>query len=110
MRSWRQITGKDIIVGCGSCGLGDDLVSAANRWISCRWILAGWKMKKRLVVLGIVVAVVMLAAVYFLRGPGTVPAGQQPLTTLTSANAGAFESAFDADANLPRLVLVLSPT
>jgi hypothetical protein len=52
----------------------------------------------------------LLGAIYFPRGPETVPAGQQPLTTLTSANAGAFESAFDADANRPRLVLVLSPT
>jgi hypothetical protein len=57
-----------------------------------------------------VATVVLLGAIYFPRGPETVPAGQQPLTTLTSANAGAFESAFDADANLPRLVLVLSPT
>jgi hypothetical protein len=66
-------------------------------------------MKKKLIVLAVVVAVVVLGAIYLLGGPGTVPAGQQPLTTLTSAN-GAFESAFDADANLPRLVLVLSPT
>ena len=67
-------------------------------------------MKKKLIILGVVAAFVLLGAIYFPRGPGTVPAGQQPLTTLTSANAGAFESAFDADANLPRLVLVLSPT
>ena len=67
-------------------------------------------MKKKLIILGAVVAAVLLAAIYFLRGPGAVPAGQQPLTTLTFANAGAFESAFDADANLPHLVLVLSPT
>jgi len=67
-------------------------------------------MKKKLIILGVMVAAVLLGAIYFLQGPGTVPAGQQPLTTLTSANVGAFESAFDADANLPRLVLVLSPT
>jgi hypothetical protein len=67
-------------------------------------------MKKKLIIPGVVVAAVLLAAIYFFQGPGAVPAGQQPLTTLTSTNAGAFESAFDADANLPRLVLVLSPT
>jgi len=67
-------------------------------------------MKKRFIVLAVVAAVVLLAAVYFLQGPGTVPLGQQPLTTLTSANAGALQSAFDADANFPRLVLLLSPT
>ncbi|HLW82694.1 MAG TPA: hypothetical protein VKS20_11725 [Candidatus Acidoferrales bacterium] len=67
-------------------------------------------MKKRLTVLALVAAVVLLAAIYFLQGPGAVPAGQQPLTTLTSTNAGAFEAAFDANARLPRLVLLLSPT
>jgi hypothetical protein len=66
-------------------------------------------MKKKFIVLGVVAVAVLLGAIY-LWGPGTVPAGQQPLTTLTSANAGAFQAAFDADANLPRLVLVLSPT
>lgn len=67
-------------------------------------------MKKKLIILGVVVAAVLLAAIYFLQGPGAVPAGQQPLTTLTSANVSAFGAAFDAEANLPRLVLVLSPT
>lgn len=67
-------------------------------------------MKKKIIIFGVAVAVVLLAAVYFLQGPGTVPAGQQPLTTITSANAGAFQSAFDANTNLPRLVLLLSPT
>lgn len=66
-------------------------------------------MKKKLTILGVVVAI-LLGAIYFLRGPGTVPAGQQPLTRITSANSGAFESAYDADANLPRLVLLVSPT
>lgn len=66
-------------------------------------------MKKKLIILGVVVAI-LLGAVYFLRGPGNVPAGQKPLTTIASANSGVFESAFDADANLPRLVLLLSPT
>jgi hypothetical protein len=67
-------------------------------------------MKKKLITFGVVLGVVLLAAIYFLQGPGTVPAGQQPLTTLTSANAGAFEGAFDADADSPRVVLLLSPT
>ncbi|MHB8525769.1 MAG: hypothetical protein ACYDD2_06370 [Candidatus Acidiferrales bacterium] len=67
-------------------------------------------MKKKLIVLAVAAGFVVLGAIYFLGGPGTVPQGQQPLTALTSTNAGAFETAFDADANLPRLVLVLSPT
>jgi hypothetical protein len=67
-------------------------------------------MKKKLIILGAVAAAVLLAAIYLLRGPGAVPAGQQPLTTLTSTNAGAFEGAFDAGADSPRVVLLLSPT
>ena len=67
-------------------------------------------MKKKLIILGVVPAAVLLVAIYLLQGPGSVPAGQLPLTTLTSANASAFEAAFDGDADLPRLVLLLSPT
>lgn len=67
-------------------------------------------MKKKLVILGVVLAAVLLVAIYLVQGPGTVPAGQLPLTTLTSANSDPFETAFDADANWPRLVLLLSPT
>lgn len=67
-------------------------------------------MKKKLTILLSVVAVVILLGALHFLGPGAVPAGQQPLVTLTSANAGAFADAFDANANSPRLVLLLSPT
>ena len=96
-------------VGRRRRGRGNDSVSTANRWIGCRWILAGWKMKKKLIILGVVAAVVLLGAIY-LWGPGTVPAGQHPLVTLSSANISEFDAAFDADADVPRLVLLLSPT
>ena len=66
-------------------------------------------MKKKLIILGVVAAVVLLTAIY-LWGPGTVPPGQQPLATLSSANPNAFETAFDEDIDTPRLVLLLSPT
>ena len=66
-------------------------------------------MKKKLIVLSVVAMAVLLGAIY-LWGPGTVPAGQQPLVTLSSENVNAFETAFDADADMPRLVLLLSPT
>lgn len=66
-------------------------------------------MKKRIIVLGLVALAVLFASVY-LRGPGTVPAGQKPVVTLSSANISGFEGAFDADENVPRLVLLLSPT
>ena len=66
-------------------------------------------MKKKLIVLGVVAVVILLGAIY-LWGPGTVPPGQQPLVTLSSASVSEFEAAFDANADTPRLVLLLSPT
>jgi hypothetical protein len=66
-------------------------------------------MKKKLVIFGSVAALVILGALY-LWGPGTVPTGQSPLATLSPANPSAFETAFNADRDSPRLVLMLSPT
>lgn len=64
--------------------------------------------KKRLI--PVVVAVLILLAMFYLWGPGTVPAGQQPLVTLSSANFDQFGKAFDANADAGRLVLLVSPT
>lgn len=66
-------------------------------------------MGKRTVFLVAAAIVVLLLAVY-LWGPSSVPAGQEPLLTLSSANFSQFENAFDRDADVPRLVLLLSPT
>jgi hypothetical protein len=66
-------------------------------------------MKKRAALLVATAIFVLLAAVY-LWGPSSVPPGQEPLVTLTTANFSEFESAFDRDADVPRLVLLLSPT
>jgi len=66
-------------------------------------------MRKKLIALGVAVVAVLLGAVY-LWGPGKAPPGQQPLVALSSANPNPFETAFDADADMPRLVLLLSPT
>ena len=65
--------------------------------------------KKRIIGL-VLAAVLALLAIAYLWGPATVPAGQQPLVTLSSANFAEFEKAFDADAAAPRLLLLLSPT
>lgn len=65
--------------------------------------------KKRSIVLIIVSALVLLGVLY-LWGPSKVPAGQQPLLTLSSANLSDFQKAFDADADAVRLVLLVSPT
>jgi hypothetical protein len=56
------------------------------------------------------VAALLLAAVAYLWGPSSVPPGQPPLLTLTSANFSEFETAFEADTSVPRVVLLLSPT
>lgn len=66
-------------------------------------------MKRRAVLL-VVAAIVLLLAVVYLWGPSSAPAGQEPLVTLTSTNFAEFANAFDRDANVPRLVLLLSPT
>lgn len=65
-------------------------------------------MKKR-VILVAAIAMLALAAAY-LWGPPSVPAGQDPLTVISNAGLDEFASAFDRDADVPRLVLLLSPT
>jgi hypothetical protein len=65
-------------------------------------------MKKPLIV-GVILFVLIVAALY-LWGPSSVPRGQERLITLSDANFSEFENAFDADPNVPRLVLLLSPT
>lgn len=66
-------------------------------------------MKKRLIIIGVVVILLIVGATY-LWGPGSAPSNQQPLVTLSPANAAQFQNIFDADAASPRLVLMLSPT
>jgi hypothetical protein len=66
-------------------------------------------MKKNAVVVA-VLAVVLLLAVVYLWGPSSVPRGQQPLTVLSNADLREFAAAFDNDADVPRIVLLLSPT
>ena len=65
--------------------------------------------KKRTIALT-VTAVLVLLLVAYLWGPSSVPAGQRPLLTLSRANFSEFEKAFDADAQVPRLLLLFSPT
>jgi hypothetical protein len=66
-------------------------------------------MNKRITISFVVAALLLLAGVY-LWGPTRTPAGQRPLSTLSSANFSEFEAEFDAAADSPRLVLLLSPT
>ena len=66
-------------------------------------------MKKRAAIAGVIVFIVLLLGVC-LWGPSSVPRGQEQLVTLSNVNFNEFENAFDADTNVPRLVLLLSPT
>jgi hypothetical protein len=69
-------------------------------------------MRARVARLG-AVAVLLLLLVLGARallGPSAVPPGQRPLSKLSSASFGDFSAAFDAGAEAPRLVLLLSPT
>jgi len=66
--------------------------------------------KKRLLGVIVVVAGFFLLAGAYLWGPGSAPRGQAPVVTLSEGNFVEFEKAFDAETNVPRLVLLLSPT
>jgi len=65
--------------------------------------------RKRLIGVGLAAGLVLLAVAY-LWGPGSAPRGQEPLVTLSAGNLAEFEKAFDSDTDVPRLVLLLSPT
>jgi hypothetical protein len=65
--------------------------------------------RKRLIGVGVAAVLVLLAALY-LWGPGSAPRGQEPVVTLSEDKLGEFEKAFDAGTDVPRLVLLLSPT
>jgi hypothetical protein len=67
-------------------------------------------MKRRWLIGVAVIAVLVLLAAAYLWGPGSAPRGQDPVVTLSEGNLGEFEKAFDAETDVPRLVLLLSPT
>jgi hypothetical protein len=67
-------------------------------------------MKRKRAIAMTVVAVLVLLAVAYLWGPSSVPAGQEPLLALSNRNFSEFVKAFDGDAGVPRLVLLVSPT
>lgn len=66
-------------------------------------------MKNRAIALT-VAAILALFVTAYLWGPSTAPLGQEPLVELSSANFDRFQKAFDGDSDVPRLVLLLSPT
>jgi len=66
-------------------------------------------MKKRAIIIAGIGLVLILAVVY-LWGPSAVPLGQEPLAVLSNADLHEFAAAFDGDAGVPRMLLLLSPT
>jgi hypothetical protein len=67
-------------------------------------------MKKKGTVVLAFVAALALVAIAYLWSPGSVPAGQKPLLVLSSTNLSEFEKAFDDNPDVPRLLLLVSPT
>ena len=67
------------------------------------------EMKKKLATC-LAICVLLLLAIFYLWGPSTVPSGQKPLLTLSTANFSDFQKAFDEQADGPRIILLLSPT
>ena len=90
------------------CRVGNDSVSTGNRSIHSRQVFR--KMKRKPLIGVVVTAVLLLLGVRYLWGPGSAPRGQVPMLTLSQTNFGEFEKAFDANTDVPRLVLLLSPT
>jgi hypothetical protein len=66
-------------------------------------------MKKKLASC-LAICVLLLLVIFYLWGPSAVPTGQKPLLTLSGANLSDFQEAFDARADGPRMVLLVSPT
>lgn len=56
------------------------------------------------------IMLVLLLAVVYLWGPASVPPGQEPLMVLSNTDLREFAASFDSDSDVPRLVLLLSPT
>lgn len=66
-------------------------------------------MKERAIIVAVVALALLLAGAYF-WGPSSMPSGQDPLTVLSPENLSEFSAAFDASSDVPRMVLLLSPT
>src|SRR5215475_1040364 len=94
----------------GCCrGCRNDSFSAGNSSVSRRRVSSDWEMKKNLVIVLVVALAAVLAARYLQR-PGGAPRGQEPVVSLSNQHFNEFEKAFDEGADVPRLVLLLSPT
>jgi len=66
--------------------------------------------KRRVAIAAFVLALAALGVAGYYWGPAAVPQGQEPLLALTPANFEEFRAEFNATADKPRIVALLSPT
>ena len=66
-------------------------------------------MRKRLVFV-VLLAAIVVAFVWYLRGERRVPAGQPPLAVLNATSFETLRADFNAHADKVRIVVLLSPT
>lgn len=67
-------------------------------------------MKRVLLIILAIVAIVFGLLGYYLYGGNTVPTGQRPLVRLTDSNLSSLKDSFNGSANSVRVILMLSPT
>jgi hypothetical protein len=68
-------------------------------------------MKNRPRTFGLAALIVLAAALLWYRvTPGVAPPGQPPLVALDDSSLQSLRADFNRDVNLPRLIVLLSPT
>ena len=67
-------------------------------------------MKRKLTIIGVVIAAIVLLAFYYFYWGTTVPEGQKPLVRLDSTNISSLKDEFNRSADSVRLIVMLSPT
>lgn len=67
-------------------------------------------MKKFLVIILAIAAVLMGMLALYLYAGSSVPTGQQPLARLNDSNLSSLKNSFNESANSVRVILMLSPT
>ena len=67
-------------------------------------------MKRKGIIIGSVLAVILFALFYYFYLGSTVPNGQQPFVYLNSTNVTSLKDAFNSSANSVRVIVMLSPT
>lgn len=67
-------------------------------------------MKRKGIIIGSTLAVIVCSLFFYFYLGGTVPGGQQPLVYLNNANVTSLKDAFNNSANSVRVIVMLSPT